>query len=215
MACEGRSNSDDVSAPRRRRGRPRSTGAERAILAAGARLLAERGVRRMSMEAVAVAARVSKATIYRRWPSKDALILDLVSGAAAEGSPPPADPEPAEQADAREELLDWVRAGLEADRSPEGAAMHHLLRRAAEDPALAASVRRRVLERHRERFAAIVERGIRSGQIRSDLDQDTLLDLVSGPLLYSHLIAPASAVPREPDERAGAILDIVWPGIRA
>src|SRR5215472_16417078 len=88
MACEGRRESDDP-APHRRRGRPRSGGAERAILLAGARLLEERGVRRMSMQAVAAAARVSKATIYRRWPSKDALILDLVAGAADE---PPADP---------------------------------------------------------------------------------------------------------------------------
>src|SRR5262245_56824682 len=111
MACEGRSNSDDVSAPRRRRGRPRSSGAEHAILAAGARLLAERGVRRMSMERVAVAARVSKATIYRRWPSKDALILDLVSGAAAARSAPAERDEP-RPTDARQELLGWVREGL-------------------------------------------------------------------------------------------------------
>jgi AcrR family transcriptional regulator len=214
MACEGRRESDDPPAPHRRRGRPRSSGAERAILLAGVRLLNERGVRRMSMQAVAAAARVSKATIYRRWPSKDALILDLVAGAADDAMGDPGDA-PSAMADARAELLAWVRAGLEAERSPQGVALQHLVRRATEDPALAASLRRRVLERHRDRFMAIVERGVGSGQIRPDLDAATLLDLVSGPLLYRRLIAAPEPADRDPADHAGAIVDMLWPGIRA
>jgi AcrR family transcriptional regulator len=214
MACEGRREPDDPPAPHRRRGRPRSSGAERAILLAGARLLEERGVRRMSMQAVAAAARVSKATIYRRWPSKDALILDLVAGAVAE---PAADPPDASRApgDAQAELLAWVRAGLEAERSPHGAALQHLVRRATEDPALAASLRRRVLERHRNRLQAIVHRGIGAGQIRPDLDAATLMDLLCGPLLYRSLLAAPGNEDRDPAEFAGAIVEMLWPGIRA
>ena len=214
MACEGWRESDDQPAPHRRRGRPRSSGAERAILFAGARLLEERGVRRMSMQAVAAAARVSKATIYRRWPSKDALILDLVAGVPED---PPADPSGAAPAptDARAELLAWVRAGLEAERSPQGAALQHLVRRATEDPALAASLRRRVLERHRGRLQAIVQRGVVAGQIRPDLDPATLLDLLCGPLLYRSLLAAPGTEDREPVEFAGAIVEMLWPGIRA
>src|SRR5260370_15750722 len=120
MACEGRIDSDTASAPLRRRGRPRSRSAERAILLAGARLLEERGVRRMSMEAVAAAARVSKATIYRRWPSKDALVLDLVAGASDdmdETMEPPA----AAAADAPAELLPWVQAVAQAEHSTQAA----------------------------------------------------------------------------------------------
>jgi AcrR family transcriptional regulator len=213
MACEGRREPDDPPAPQRRRGRPRSSGAERAILLAGARLLQERGVRRMSMQAVAAAARVSKATIYRRWPSKDALILDLVAGAASDAAAEPADASRA--ADARAELLAWVRAGLEAGRSPQGAAFQHLVRRATEDPALAASLRRRVLERHRLRLLAIVERGVGAGEIRPDLDAATLLDLLGGPLLYRSLLATSDTADRDPAEYAGAIVEMLWPGIRA
>jgi AcrR family transcriptional regulator len=214
MACEGRHESDDPPAPHRRRGRPRSSGAERAILLAGARLLEERGVRKMSMQAVAAAARVSKATIYRRWPSKDAFILDLVAGAAAD---PAADGTEARQpsTDARAELLAWVHAGLEAERGPQGAALQHLVRRATEDPALAASLRRRVLERHRGRLLAIVDRGVGAGQIRPDLDAATLLDLLCGPLLYRSLLAASSPEDRAPAEFAGAIVEMLWPGIRA
>jgi AcrR family transcriptional regulator len=196
------------------RGRPRSSGAEQAILLAGARLLAERGVRRMSMEAVAMAARVSKATIYRRWPSKDALILDLVAGASDDPAEAASVPRPA-AVDARSHLLAWVHAGLEGERSPQGAALHHLVRRAAEDPALAASLRRRLLRHHREKFAVIVERGITAGEIRPDLDVPTLLDMISGPVLYRRLLAPAETPVRDPADLARCIVDMVWPGIRA
>jgi len=214
MGCEGRCESGNASVPPRRRGRPRSGGADRAILRAGAQLLAERGVRRMSMEAIAVAAKVSKATIYRRWPSKDALILDLIAGASGEdhdhgGS----DVQPS--VDARQALLEWVREGLEAERSPGGSALQHLVRRAAEDPALAANLVRRVLRGHRERFAAIVERGIRAGQIRPDVDPAMLLDVVSGPVLYRRLLDPSTPPPTDPAEQARAIVDLVWPGICA
>lgn len=195
--------------------------AEQAILRAGVQLLEERGVRRMSMQAVAAAARVSKATIYRRWPSKDALILDLVAGATdeatAEPDAPPASPDDAPDAppDARADLLAWVRSGLEAERSTPGAALQHLVRRAAEDPALASSLRRRVLRRHRDRFVTIVERGVAAGQIRADLDVATLLDLVCGPLLYRRLLASAEPADRDPAEHADAIVGMLWPGIRA
>jgi AcrR family transcriptional regulator len=214
MACEGPRESDDPPAPHRRRGRPRSSGAERAILLAGARLLEERGVRRMSMQAVAAAARVSKATIYRRWPSKDALVLDLVAGVPADAAADPVVP-PQTPADVRTELLAWVRAGLEAERSPQGAALQHLVRRATEDPVLAANLRRRIVERHRDRLMAIVERGVGAGEIRPDLDAATLLDLLCGPLLYRSLLAAPGAEDRNPAEFAGAIVEMLWPGIRA
>lgn len=166
----------------------------------------------MSMEAVAMAARVSKATIYRRWPSKDALIVDLIAG-AWDGDA--GEDDAAERGtDARTELLAWVRGGLRDERTPRGSALQHLLLRAAEDPALAANLRRRVLARQRELFGAIVQRGIEAGQLRSDLDARTLLDLICGPVVYRQLLSPSTPV-RDPDHLAGVIVDMLWPGIRA
>lgn len=171
----------------------------------------------MSIEAIATAARVSKATIYRRWGSKDALILDLVAGAVEEpldvagGAAAPQ----AGSGDARADLLAWVRAGLEAESSPRGAALEHLVRRAAEDPALAARLQRRVLGQHLEGLSAILERGVRAGQLRPHLDAVTLLDLLCGPLLYQSLIRGSEPPTRDPAEHARAIVDLLWPGIRA
>jgi AcrR family transcriptional regulator len=163
------------------------------------------------MEAIAVAAHVSKATIYRRWPSKDALILELITRAADE---PPNVEEPG-SGDTRADLQEWVRRALDEERTPLGAALQQLVRRAAEDPALAANLRRRELRRHRDRFAAILERGVSAGQVRADLDLPTLLDMLSGPALYRRLLDPGPPAMHEPGDQARAIIDIVWPGIRA
>src|SRR5689334_22276137 len=60
------------------RGRPRSEKAHKAILAAAAELLLARGLSEVSMDAVAERAGVSKATIYRWWPTKETLALDAL-----------------------------------------------------------------------------------------------------------------------------------------
>ena len=62
----------------RRRGRPRSVLAERAILAAALDLIAERGPEGLGIEQVAAKAGVGKATIYRRWRGKEDMLLDAI-----------------------------------------------------------------------------------------------------------------------------------------
>lgn len=62
-----------------RRGRPRSAAADAAILTAALTLVTEVGIGGLSMDDIATRAGVSKATIYRRWESKEALILDALN----------------------------------------------------------------------------------------------------------------------------------------
>jgi len=62
----------------RKPGRPRSAQAHKAILDATLELLAEEGFHGLSIEAVAAKAGVGKTTIYRRWPSKDELVMDAI-----------------------------------------------------------------------------------------------------------------------------------------
>ena len=70
--------SGDVTAEAPQRGRPRSERARKAILEAAAELLLARGLAAVSMDAVAEQAGVSKATIYRWWPTKETLALDAL-----------------------------------------------------------------------------------------------------------------------------------------
>src|SRR6266571_4092824 len=86
------------------RGRPRSEKAHKAILGAAAELLLARGLGAVSMDAVAERAGVSKATIYRWWPTKETLALDALyhEWAAAR-------PRAGETGSLREDLLSLLR----------------------------------------------------------------------------------------------------------
>jgi AcrR family transcriptional regulator len=64
----------ETAALRRPPGRPRNEGADREIIAATLRLLPEQGYDRLSMEAVAAEADVTRATVYRRYASKAELV---------------------------------------------------------------------------------------------------------------------------------------------
>src|SRR5262245_9961540 len=91
-----RSSSERPRGPRRARetvaarrpGRPRSAAAHDAIRGAALELFIEQGVGGTSIEAVAAKARVGKASIYRRWQSKEALLIDAVIDVFAEPTRP-------------------------------------------------------------------------------------------------------------------------------
>src|SRR6476659_4652800 len=70
--------SGDGATVAQQRGRPRSEQASNAILTAAAELLLEHGLAAINMDAVAARAGVSKATIYRWWPTKETLALDAL-----------------------------------------------------------------------------------------------------------------------------------------
>src|SRR5262245_22575212 len=79
LAAAGDEESPPWHPPSARPGRPRSAQAERAIIEATLDLLAEVGIGGLSIEHVAARAGVGKATIYRRWANKDALIIDAAA----------------------------------------------------------------------------------------------------------------------------------------
>ncbi|HJQ35507.1 MAG TPA: helix-turn-helix domain-containing protein [Thermoanaerobaculia bacterium] len=68
------------------RGRPRRAGADEEILAVALELLREKGYRDLNVDEVAERAGVAKTTVYRRWPTKGALVAGVVR---ASGAPPP------------------------------------------------------------------------------------------------------------------------------
>src|SRR5438128_36256 len=73
--------------PKRGRGRPRRAGADEEILTVALAMLREKGYRDLTVDAVAERARVAKTTVYRRWPSKGALIAAALSPTGRDPSP--------------------------------------------------------------------------------------------------------------------------------
>ena len=163
----------------RRPGRPRSERARRAILQAAADLLLDEGGDRVSMDAVAERAGVSKATIYRWWPSKEMLTVDALLEWATAGSPP------RDTGTLRGDLLalvqPWVR---EIRRRPFGRVIAALVSEAQSDPEFAQVYRARFVEQRRVPMRAAFERAIARGEIRADLDLEVALDLIYGPLYH-------------------------------
>ena len=187
------------------RGRPRSVKAHEAILKAAAGLLLEHGLEAVSMDAVATRAGVSKATIYRWWPSKEALALDALCTDWLAAAPVPTDTGSL-RGDLMELITPWVRL---VSAQPYARMITALLAVARVDPAFAAEYQRRVIEPRRDQAREIFARAAARGETRPDLDLEVALDLVYGPvylrLLHEH--APLT------DAFARSAIDLALVGI--
>ncbi len=162
------------------RGRPRSQQAHRAILAAAAELLLARGLSAVSMDAVAEQAGVSKATIYRWWPTKETLALDALYTEWDAVRPQPRDTGSL-RGDLLSLLRPWVRL---AGGKPYGRVLAALLAEAQTDPVFAADYRQRVLEPRRDQARALFGRAVERGEIPANTKTDVALDLIYGAVYH-------------------------------
>jgi len=156
-------------------GRPRSESADRAILGASVELLAQRGLAGLTLEGVAERAGCSKATIYRRWPSKLHLVVEAVAQL-----PPLPEPDTGELAGDLRRLLRRFVAILGS--TPLSRVMPTLVAESAHDPELAVLLAP-LWRARREPLRRALERGVRRGELPDDLDHELAIDLLMGPLL--------------------------------
>jgi AcrR family transcriptional regulator len=162
------------------RGRPRSEKARKAIMDAAAELLLARGLSAVSMDAVAERAGVSKATIYRWWPTKESLALDALYTEWAAVQPGPRDTGTL-RGDLLSLLRPWARL---ATSKPYGRVIGALISEAQTDPTFAAEYRLRVVEPRRDQTRAIFRRAIERGEIPPDTKVEVAIDMVYGPLYH-------------------------------
>jgi AcrR family transcriptional regulator len=162
------------------RGRPRSERARLAILAAAAELLLDRGLAAVSMDAVAARAGVSKATIYRWWPTKETLALDALYTEWAAAQPSEVDTGSL-RGDLLSLLSPWARV---ASSRPYGRVIAALLSEAQTDPAYAAQYRQRVVQPRRDQARAILARAVERGEIPASTKTEVAIDLLYGPLYH-------------------------------
>jgi len=184
----------------------RSARTRKAILDAARELLAERGVRELTIEGVAARAGVAKTSIYRRWRGKDelalAVLLDMVAQVVAT---PDLD-------DTRAELVHFVDAAVAILGSTlMGGVMQGLVSDLAADPELGRMFRERVVAMRLAEVRRLVQRGIERGDVRRDTDVELVHDLLFGPVYYRLLLSGGAL-----DSTLGArIVDAVLPGLAA
>jgi AcrR family transcriptional regulator len=161
----------------RPRGRPRSVVADRAIVEAVLEEVIESGIDGLSLEQVAVRAGVAKATIYRRWANKEALVLDALTTV---DEPLPELP----GTSVRDDLV--VLVDLIRRRSKEGIASRLypiIISERTRYPEIVAKYKTMIVERRREAVRQAIRRGIANGELRDDLDVETLLLIICAPML--------------------------------
>ena len=200
-----------------RRGRPRSEGADARILRAAHDVLFERGYDGFAIDEVAARAAVAKTTLYRRWPTKDHLLVALVAKIQ--------DEVPVEDTgDLRRDLVMYLtavatglnavrrvgRSGADEDRS--AGVVAELVAAAARHQDVGDAVRA-MFARRNALPLALLDRARERGELRPGSSSEVVFDQLAGALYYRLLITGeptgAAYVERLVDEvlagaRAGA-----------
>src|ERR1700683_2004813 len=177
-AGPGTKDTDTEAGPANRRpGRPRSEQAEQAIIEATLDLFAEQGFEGVCVAAVEARAGVGKATIYRRWPNKEELLL------AAFGSLKSPFPEP-KGVSARDDLLAMVEVICADKADPRKARRYALLLGEGEKyPRLMARYKETVVQPRRDAMRAVIRRGTETGELRPDTDVEIAMLTLTGVIM--------------------------------
>lgn len=185
---------------RPRRGRPRSASADLQVHDAVVSILETVGYVGLRIDDVAERAGVSKTTIYRRWPTKSALVVDVLATLKAAQVPMPTNGD--FEADLRSLVYDLYAslAGTSLGRALPG-----LIVEKSADPELAAAVEELWTSRQAE-VAKVIRRGIATGQARADLDVRVTLELLAASAYYRLLITGASLDRRSARRHADALV---------
>ncbi|WP_405434058.1 TetR/AcrR family transcriptional regulator [Micromonospora sp. NBC_00617] len=187
-------------------GRPRSIRADEAIIEATLDLLAEGStVEALSIEAIATRAGVGKATIYRRWAGKDALLLDALRRLKGVMPQPAGD-------SVRDDLLLLVGAvGRNVD--PRATKIMPCLVPAVNRSPDQFQLYRNIIEPRRQLMREVLRRGIDEGLLRPDIDVEVTMALLTGPMLIQRVLQwnPELNDRTLPTQVVDAVLD----GIRA
>jgi AcrR family transcriptional regulator len=145
-------------------------------------LLAERGIAGTTIEAVAERSGVAKTTIYRQWDSQVSLVLDAFESVRQ----PATDPD---TGTLRGDLIDLLTGFAQAlSHGPAPGLMFSLIDAAERDPVFAAVHRRLAQDRHAV-ILAVVDRGIRRGELPAGTEPFEVLDLLAGPVFYRRTVS--------------------------
>jgi AcrR family transcriptional regulator len=186
-------------------GRPRSAEADAAITRATLELLVEEGFQGLSVEAVRQRAGVGKATIYRRFPDKVALVRAAMDALHAQLELP-------DTGTLRGDLeAVWHAAYAAQPTAAQRLMLPRLLADVVEDEELFAVFHATLVEPRRAAMREIIARAVERGELRDDLDAELLIDMLAGPMIYRVLI-DRGEVP-DPVGRALAVYDAVAEGV--
>ncbi|MDQ0087871.1 AcrR family transcriptional regulator [Paenibacillus anaericanus] len=165
-----------------KRGRPRNAEAEKAVLAASYDLLLEIGFGAVTVDKIAERAQVSKATIYKWWANKAAVVMDGFMSAAAARLPVP------DTGSVFNDILIHATNLAQFLTSREGKIITELIGEGQFDQGLAEAYRSRYFNPRRLEARLLLERGVQRKELKETLDIELIIDLIYGPVFYRLLL---------------------------
>ena len=149
-----------------------------AITLAALSEFAAHGYGGLSMEAVARRAGVGKAAVYRRWPGKEAMLVDVLgSGLEFAGSP--------DTGSLEGDLVHYVRQAIAILRRPlVSRIMPHLYAAMNADSSFGRLIRSTIQPVKRDRAGEIIRRAIGRGELDAEIDMELAFDILAGPLYW-------------------------------
>ena len=179
---QAREAGNGVNGGRRLPGRPRSEQARRAIFRSTLKLLQRSSFSGLTIEAIAADADVGKATVYRWWPNKGALVVDAFASSAESELHFP------NTGSVYRDMSLQMTQFLGVLRSQRGRIVAALLAGGQSDPELLTAFRERFLRPRREEAYKTLRRAIERGELPANLDLDVVLDTLYGAIYMRFLI---------------------------
>jgi AcrR family transcriptional regulator len=153
------------------------------------KLLGENGFSDLSIEGVAAHADVGKATVYRWWPNKAALITDAFASSTGRKLHFP------DTGSVYTDMNQQMRQLIKIFRSRRGRIVSAILAAGQSDKDVIRAFRERFMKPRRQEAYATLQRGIQRGELREDVDMDLLLDSLYGPIYMRFLIRHRKLTP--------------------
>jgi AcrR family transcriptional regulator len=172
-------------------GRPRDESVDARVVAAALSLVADEGLAALTMESIASTAGVSKSTIYRRWNTKEEIVVDAVATIAHAV-------EVSDTGDLRHDLLsavDGLRALVSDTRA--GEVFPWLVSEIASRSDIGILYFTTVVHPRRRAIASVIETARDRGEIRADLDIETAVDLLTGPIILRRMAGNIESSPSD------------------
>lgn len=181
---------------------PRSQRAHDKVLQAALRLFSERGIDATSMDSIAELSGVSKATIYKHWPDKDALCLEVLGSLQQ--------PLPETSAgDIRSCIVTLLkRQPAEHGSKVMARVLPHFVAYAARNPGFSSALRARVMEPSHSQLTTLLQRAVAEGELSAALDIHLAVALLLGPMFYRRAMG-LIRIP-QPADMAERVVDAFW-----
>ena len=160
------------------KGRPRDSKREAAISEAAINLVQEVGYERATIEAIALKAGVSKATIYRRWKNKQEVIASAISHHVFSQNPC------IDTGNLRDDLVELLVAKVKLLKGPDGAVIASIMSAAKLDSDLAKAIPQSVRDGGKDVYVAILERAILRREISPDANLELLAEITPAIMTY-------------------------------